>query len=77
MDLTALIGTARAATDANIRDKVLMIDVSVTNPCGDTAISKSHSNTVAVPKLKLTKLHSILVLSVQLHLPLQQLRLKP
>jgi len=47
MDLTAPIGAARAATDPNIRDKLLMIDISVRNPCGDTAISKSYSNTVA------------------------------
>jgi hypothetical protein len=47
MDLTAPIGAARAATDPKIRDKVLMIDISVRNPCGDTAISRYHSNTVA------------------------------
>jgi hypothetical protein len=42
MDLTAPIGAARAATDPKIRDKVLMIDISVRNPCSDTAISRYH-----------------------------------
>jgi hypothetical protein len=47
MDITAPVGAARTATALNTRDKVLMIDVSVRNPCGDTAISTLHSNTVA------------------------------
>jgi hypothetical protein len=47
MDLTAPIGAVSAATDPKIRDKALMIDNSVRNPCGDTAISRYHSNTVA------------------------------
>eukprot|EP00953_Heterococcus_sp_UTEX-ZZ885_P001702 1443-Heterococcus_DN1.PRE.3 len=47
MDITAPVGAARGATDPNIRDKLLMIDVSVRNPCGDSAITELHSNTVA------------------------------
>jgi hypothetical protein len=47
MDITAPVGAARGATDPNIRDKVLMIDVSVRNPCGNSAITDLHSNTVA------------------------------
>jgi hypothetical protein len=31
----------------NIRDKLLLIDVNVRNPCGDTAITKLQVNTVA------------------------------
>ena len=47
MDITAPPGAARGATDPNIRDKLLMIDVSVRNPCGDSAITELHSNIVA------------------------------
>jgi hypothetical protein len=47
MDITAPVGAARGATDPNTRDKLIMIDVSVRNPCGDSAITDLHSNTVA------------------------------
>lgn len=39
------VGAAR--TDPNSRDKLLMTDVSVRNPCGDNAITDLHSNTGA------------------------------
>jgi hypothetical protein len=47
MDITAPVGAARGATDTNIRDKVMMIDISVRNPCGDSTIKDLHSSTVA------------------------------
>jgi hypothetical protein len=47
MDITAPVGAAGGATDPNIRDKLLMIDISVRNRCGDSAITDLHSSTVA------------------------------
>jgi hypothetical protein len=73
MDITAPVGAARGATDPEIRDKLLLIDISVRNPCGHSAFNDLHSDTVAgaaTVKAEETKLTRILELSVQLHLTL-------
>jgi len=46
MDITTPAGALIGATDSDIRDKQLLIDVSVRNPCGNKAIYEQHSNTV-------------------------------